>query len=1038
MKLEGYYEDPKTLHVGCEETRSYYVPYAAEGGEPAAELRLLSGDDWRFRCFACPEEVPEEFAEGASQGWDVITVPSCIQNLGADAHQYINVRFPIPYDPPFVPAKNPSAAYVKTFSVTGAELRGSVYLYFEGVDSCFYLWLNGSFAGYSQVSHSPSEVEVTKYLREGENTLSVLVLKWCDGTYLEDQDKFRMTGIFRDVSLLCRPRTHIADYRVRTDVHLPEDCGVAAVRNATADILFKALTVTGNPDPKDAGIRLTLEDPQGRKIAEGRTAPGQTAVLTVPDARLWNAEDPCRYTLIIDAYGERICEKVAIRSILIRDGVLLVNGQNIKLRGVNRHDSDPVTGYTISRAQALRDLRLMKHFNVNAIRTSHYPNAPWFPDLCEELGFYLIAESDIEIHGCAELVGGGYDRTFGLLAQDPRFAEAILDRVRRNVCRDKNRGCILMWSLGNEAGYGENFEAAARWIKETDPERPVHYESIWEVDGHHGDLSVLDVYSRMYPSNDEIDRYFAGHKPRKPYVLCEYAHAMGNGPGDLEDYMQQIYYYDGLAGGFIWEWCDHAIDTGTENGRIRYAYGGDSGERYHDGNFCVDGLVFPDRRPHTGLREYGNIIRPVRAVAAEGSRQVSLCNMLDFVNLAEAVTIRAELERDGEVIWTGQVDAPDTPPHESRIFEPAAMPGFPAEETVEGDVFLRLLYLRREDHPSEKASADLSDIEGAPVKAGDELGFDQFRIRYEGSGAARVYGLPSRALRASGKAPEYEEDERFLTVHAGNLTYRFDKQTGLPDQAFAGSKELLAGPVEYCVFRAPTDNDAQIRNEWRRAGYDDAGPKIYRIRAEYLEEKALDITAEGSLAAPGRQPFLRFSLTWRIFTDGELLLGMDVHRDRHFPFLPRFGLRFLLPGDGSVPVTYYGFGPYENYVDKHHASYLSLFETTVSGLHEDYIKPQENGAHRAMALSLGSLRASVPAPEGCVGGEFSFNASAYGDAELARKAHNYELQEQGAVEVHLDYRQSGVGSNSCGQALLPAYRLDEEEFTFVLCMKFAD
>jgi beta-galactosidase len=1003
MKLDRYYENSKVLHIGTCENRSWYVPL--QGNDGKSEMTDLSGKDWYFRLFDKPSLVPETLAEEETEkaeNWDRILVPSCWQMLGYDGHQYTNVAYPIPYDPPYVPIENPTGAYVRYFNMSKKQLSGRSYLYFEGVDSCFYVILNGKFVGYSQVSHSPSEFEITGFAKEGENRLVIVVLKWCDGTYLEDQDKFRMSGIFREVWLISRPMNHLVDYRVRTEV---------SGDYSKAQVIFRALSYVGALDEKKPEIKLTLTDPEGKSIGEAAAGEDGVAVIEVDHPRLWNAEHPTRYGLQIRAGEEVIEEKVAIRKLEIRRGVIYLNGQNLKLKGTNRHDSDPKTGYTISKEQAKKDLILMKESNINAIRTSHYPNAPWFPELCEEYGFYLIAESDIEIHGTSTIYGGSQEKTFGLLAQDPDFADAILDRVQRNVIRDKNRGCILMWSLGNEAGMGENFENAGRWVKQYDLDRLTHYEgAFWETGKHHNDESMLDVYSRMYPSNDDIDRYFAGDKPRRPMVLCEYIHSMGNGPGDIEDYVEQIYRYDGLVGGFVWEWCDHAIDLGkAEDGRTKYAYGGDSGERYHDGNFCVDGMVFPDRRPHIALKEYKNAIRPVRLYPA-GSGALMLRNMLDYTNLAEEVVLHLEVKKNGKLLWETKLDAPSVAPHQVGILDPSALPDFPAEEAKSGDVFLKVTYLQKEDH--------------ALTKAGHELGFDQVCLNFDRAVAAGFLG------RTPGekKAPVgLEEGDQVITISGENFTYTFDRDTVMPISLEKDGKETLEGPVEFSLFRAPTDNDRGMERHWRGAGYDDPMLKVYELCAEVSEDTGEAVlVARASLAAIHRQPAVRFVMVWRVAQDGCITLKIDAKKDTHLPFLPRFGIVLRIPADRE-DVRYFGFGPNENYVDKHLSSWIDLFETTVSDLHEDYIRPQENGAHRVYAVQIGSLKVASPS-------EFSFNASRYTVEDLEKAKHNYELKKEPFVEVHLDYKQSGVGSNSCGQSLLPAYRLDEEVFYFELSL----
>ncbi len=542
------------------------------------------------------------------------------QNYGYDTHQYVCNYYPFPYCPPFVPKENPSGAYVHVFSLSEEALKNRQYLNFEGVDSCFYVWVNGNFAGYSQVAHSTSEFDITDLVCAGENRLAVLVLKWCDGSYLEDQDKFRMSGIFRDVYLLERPAQHIRDLTIRT--FLTED-----LKSGELHVELEYLN-----EMMPAHLRGILETPEGETLAEIE-GKGDRLQFTVKNPVLWNAEQPKLYTLKLVSDEETIIQRIGFRQIEIEKSVVLLNQVPIKIRGVNRHDSDPVTGAAIDREQAVRDLHLMKQHNVNAIRTSHYPNAPWFMELCDEYGFYVLDEADLESHGAAEKYGGSCDGTYGDIVQNPVFSAAVMDRVQRCVIRDKNRTCVIIWSLGNEAGYGPSMEVAARWVKTFDPSRLLQYEgSIWETGGHSNDVSMLDLYTRMYDSVEGIEEYLKKPEWNKPYMLIEYAHAMGNGPGDLEDYQKVFEANPRILGGFVWEWCDHAVYMGkTANGRDNYSYGGDFGEELHDDNFCVDGLVFPDRTPHNGLKEFKNVHRPVRAVLTDQvNGVVELENKMDF------------------------------------------------------------------------------------------------------------------------------------------------------------------------------------------------------------------------------------------------------------------------------------------------------------------------------------------------------------------------------------------------------------------------
>ncbi len=993
MKIPAYFQDPATLHVGTLPNRAYYIPTApgaqqVRPGCPAdsGRVQLLSGQ-WSFRYFNSPYELPEGFYEPAAlqqQGWDAIPVPSVWQNHGYDRHQYTNVKYPFPCDPPYVPQDNPCGLYMRRFTLQNDNMRQ--YLNFEGVDSCFYVWINGAFVGYSQVSHSTSEFDVTSFVHPGENVIAVLVLKWCDGSYLEDQDKLRTSGIFRDVFLLARPQRHIHDLFVKT--HVADDFASAVV---SVDATF----LEG-----EAEVSCDLFAPCGCQVGSARVSGGK-AEIPVDSPVLWNAEQPAQYTLVLRCEEEEIVQKVGIKRIDVRGGVIYINNAKVKFKGTNRHDSDPVTGPAISLEQAMRDLTLMKEHNINAIRTSHYPNAPWFAQLCSEYGFYMIDESDVESHGVGEQVGGDGNANFSQLARDPQFAEAILDRVQRNVMRDKNCAAVVFWSLGNESGFGVNFEQAGKWIKQYDPDRLVHYESLAHDPAVEIDTSMLDVYSRMYASVEEVEQYLTAPGDKKPFVQCEYIHAMGNGPGDAEDYFALIDRYDGFCGGFVWEWCDHSVYMGkTADGRPKYYYGGDWGDVVNDGNFCMDGLVYPDRTPHNGLREYKNVQRPVRARLIDAKTgTVELCNKLNFVSLGDFAYASYTLMQQGEVVEQGRVELPDIAPGQTgQITLPYVLP-------QNGDCRIKLTYYQK--HPLPLTPAD------------HELGFDELVVRKE---PVVLPALPGGALCV--------QDEEAQVVIAGDgFRYVMDKRTGLFAEMVYGNNTLLAKPMELNIWRAPTDNDRNVRQEWERAAYHRAHARAYSVDASLEDGKAV-IRCAMSVVADTVQRILTVNTLWTVGADGAVDVAMDCAFDTRMPFLPRFGLRLFLP-KGMDQVQYLGYGPYESYVDKRRASYKARFSSPVKALHENYLKPQENGGH--YGCDWVELSGATGAALRCQGEKpFSFNASVYTQEELTQKQHSFEIEESPYTVLCLDYKQSGIGSNSCGPRLIKKYRLDEERFTFTL------
>ncbi len=986
--LARYYEDPQVLHVNTSSPRAYYLPCANEmlaaAGEDTSRRITLNGD-WSFAYYESVEDIPEDIGrEDFPLGNVTIPVPSVWQNHGYDRHQYTNVRYPFPYDPPYVPSENPCGVYRRTFTIVDTSMR--CYIDFEGVDSCLYLFINGQFVGYNQVSHSTGEFEITSYVRAGENTLTVAVLKWCDGSYLEDQDKLRMSGIFRDVYLLLRPMRHVWDITVNA-------CPDERFEGAFVDV---KLDYAGEP----FSLEFALLGPDGKEIA--RKQGTGNAQFALENASLWTAETPALYTLMITGGGESIAVPVGIRKIEIRNGIILLNGKRIRLKGVNRHDSDPVTGYTISKEQAMLDLSIMKQHNINAIRTSHYPNAPWFPQLCGRYGFYMIAESDVESHGTIEKLGGEFAYNYSALARDPRFKQAILDRVQRNVIRDKNCPAVVFWSLGNEAGYGVNFDAAACWVKEYDPTRLTHYEgAMHQPKGDPASQDALDVYSRMYPSLKEIGDYFSGEQVKKPYVLCEYIHSMGNGPGDAEDYWEMMEKYPGLCGGFVWEWCDHAVYMGkTAEGKKKYFYGGDFGEFPHDGNFCMDGLVYPDRRPHTGLKEYQNVIRPIRARALNLAKgEILFKSTLDFADAKDVLTVSFAVTQDGDVVQSGEVEGFSLPPRSEKAYT------LDFDTPAGGDCFLNITYRASGSHPL--------------IPAGSLLGRDQFElVRRE----RKLKALPFSGV-------EVKQDYRYITISGVDFRYRFDVRTGAFDQMVVGNRSLITGPVMLNIWRAPTDNDRNLKNEWIKAGYDRAIQRAYDATCEVKDGLAV-ITCHLSLAPVYIQPVLQVQSRYVIGKDGAIDASFSCEKNANMPSLPRFGLRLPLPGDVKN-ARYLGYGPYESYVDKHRASFLCVFSTTAEKNHEDYLRPQENGSH------FGCAFAEVMSNDGFglrmdSETDFSFNLSPYTQEELTQKAHNFELQKAPGPVLCVDYKLNGIGSNSCGPKLLEKYAFNETKFDFAL------
>ena len=992
-----YHEDTAKLHVGTLPDHAYFIPFSKgqdpfDARERSERFELLNGI-WKFRYYGSILELEDDFLH--LEFSETIPVPANWQLHGYDRAQYTNVQYPIPFDPPYVPDQNPVGIYQREYEY---KPDGMVrILGFEGVDSCFYLYVNDSFVGYSQVSHHTSEFDVTPFLKEGKNLITVAVLKWCDGTYLEDQDKIRLSGIFRDVYVLSRPQKRISNYRIKT---ILPDAG-------TADDGKKAvleLTVEGS------NAKVSLKDPSGRLVLEEALQDGVKASFEVGDPQLWSAEIPTLYQLVIEAPEECIGEKVGFRSITVTDGVVRVNGKPLKIRGVNRHDSYPDTGYVSSVEQLRKDLTLMKQNNVNAIRTSHYPNAPIFYQLCDEYGFYVIDEADVEAHGCVEVYQdfkwsdpSGYGG-IALLASDDRFLEAIVDRERLLVARDVNRPCVIFWSLGNESGYGTNFREGALEIKRMDDTRLVHYESTHHLDDVSTD--VLDMVSQMYTPSEAMPEILK--KDPRPFLLCEYCHAMGNGPGDLEDYRNVFYSDDRFLGGLVWEWCDHVAPMGkAEDGQVRYGYGGDFGERHNDGNFCMDGLCYPDRRPHTGLLEMKQVYRPVRVYGGETKDQFVIQSFLAFADAGELLEGTYEVTKKGDVVETGSFDFSVEPLGKTQVCLKLKTTD---DDIRGGDVLIRFIFKKKQaERWCEK---------------GHEICFDQIELKADGEVDGKVRAKKTLA------APEVSEEGFFVRVNAGKAFYELDKRIGVFSSIRWEGTELLDRPMQFNFFRAPVDNDT-MRGDWYRAHLNDYDVKIYDVSVAREEDKVL-ITVHQSFGWNVYQPFFKATTTYAIDGDGELNVTCDGETSNKVTMLPRFGIRLFLRRQFDR-FTYYGYGPGESYVDKHQASYLGKFSSNVAESFENYLKPQENSSHYGCKY----LTITDEKCELTFTGEkaFSFNVSEDAQEELAGKRHNFELEKCGSTVVCVDAMMAGVGSNSCGPALAQKYRLPLPNVHLNLTMK---
>ena len=997
----NYHRELSSLHVGCEPPRAYYVPFdsdsAALDGRRGASPRFINlCGEWSFRYYPSVNDVGDIAApDFPASGMDKIEVPRSWQSLtdrGYDTPNYTNVNYPYPVDPPFLPDDIPCGLYIRRFSIDGETLASCrVNINFEGVDSCFYLFVNNSFAAYSQVSHMTSEVDITDLLQAGENELRVLVLKWCEGSYLEDQDKYRFSGIFRDVYLLLREPVHVRDIYVRPELNGNYSQGVVSAEvtlTGAAEIDFHLITPTGD---EISGGSICLD-------GSGRFE------LLVPKPVLWSDETPNLYRLLIKCGAEHICIPCGFRHVVVRDKVVYINGQPVKARGVNRHDSHPILGSATPYDHMLRDLYIMKAHNVNMIRTSHYPNDPRLCGLCDELGIYICDEADIETHGMQRT--GNWDA----LTDSPDWTEAYLDRARRMMERDKNHPCVIMWSVGNESGIGRNHRAMAEYFHSRiegclvhceDISRRLHYNLHSDDPAKRSDIECdyIDIESRMYPSPAEcLADYLTGKTYSKPLFLCEYSHAMGNGPGDLEEYWDLIWAKKSFFGGCVWEFIDHSVAIGDNiYTDPHYTYGGDFGDKPNDGNFCVDGLVYPDRRPHTGLLEYKQAIKPFRVEkydAATGA--LRLRNLRFFTDLSD-LDMFWSIEKNGKIVAEGRIAGLNVKPTQARQFKIGTV--VPCGDTVL-NISLR-----------QNVSRPWADV-------GYEVGSCQLTLS-ESHATASLAELPAPAPTLNAL------DDEFI-VTADDAEYRVSRLHGLITGILHHGKQLISTPITPTLWRAPTDNDRKIKVKWVETGYDRTNVKCYSCSAETVGN-AVVVTARLSLGGHTNAPVAHIDAVYSFYKSEGVRIDMHMNVRDGLPELPRFGVQFNMP-EGTENLRYFGRGPVESYIDKRLASRLGEFSTTVSQHFEHYVRPQENMAHAdtrwCEVTSLtghGLLALRTEAP-------FSFNCSHFTPAQLTFTRHDYELKPLRETVVNIDYRHAGIGSNSCGPTLRKDFRLDAREY----------
>lgn len=1020
------WQNPRIIEWNKEPAHALLIPYPdertalARDREASPWFSSLNGD-WRFTLVPNPYSAPEGFYEPgfADEGWDVIPVPSCWQMEGYDRPIYTNIRYPFPENLPNVPEDdNPTGLYRRTFTIPASWGDKEVFIHFGGVDSAFYLWINGHKVGYSEGSRTPAEFNITPYIHTGVNQLAVMVLRWSDASYLEDQDMWRLSGIFREVYLYATPKVHVWDLYIRT--LFDED-----YRDANLKVRMRVKNYTNLPQKGYRAV-LRLYDADGQLVGEPLTTEisdlkprgelGLEVEMPVASPRQWTAETPYLYTLTVtllnssDYVMEVESCRVGFRQIDIRDGKVLINGRPVIFRGVNRHEFDERRGRVVSEELMVKDILLMKQFNFNAVRTSHYPNDPRWYELCDEYGLYVIDETDIETHGICNMGGIGYVLE---PANHPDWLWAHLDRCMRMVERDKNHPCVIFWSLGNEAGFGPNFETMAAWIHSYEPTRPIHYEGT--IRPNEMDVpACVDVISVMYPTLERLQALAENPNETRPIIMCEYSHAMGNSLGGFKDYWDLIERYPRLRGGFIWDWVDQGILQTTPDGEEYWAYGGDFGDEPNDGNFCLNGVVMPDRTPYPFIWEAKKVCQPLKVEAIDAlAGKLRITNRYDFLSLEHLVG-RWELVSDGEVVASGSLPRLTTQAGES---EEIAI-DLPQPELKAGaEYWLNLSWSLAEDTPW--------------AKAGHEIAWEQIQV---------PYAVPEAPVISVADMPklDWTESEQAITVQGEKFQLVFSKEQGTITSFTYNGEELLAKGMSFNVWRAPTDNDApRIAKMWQNAGYDRFREHVKSVVVEEISPQALRMQVTAWAGAEGLDAGIDLVTTYTVYGTGDVVVEMNANPDPSLPPLPRIGWRLEVPG-GYEKFTWYGRGPHESYWDRKASAAVGVYSGSVDEQYVPYIYPQENGnktdvrwASLTNQNGLGLLIVGMPL--------FEITAHHYTIEDFMHATHTFELKKRENITVTVDYRQSGLGTGSCGPDTRPEYLVEALPTTFRVRLRpFAD
>ncbi|WP_026959237.1 beta-galactosidase [Aliagarivorans taiwanensis] len=966
---------------------SYRNSEAAKAAQQS-QRQYLNGQ-WKFSLFERPEAVDTAVIDSQfdDAAWDAIKVPSNWQMQGYDKPIYCNIKYPFTDNPPYVPEENPTGIYRRHFDVSAEQLQEQTRIVFDGVNSAMHLWCNGRWVGYSQDSRLPAEFDLSPYLVEGTNSLTVMVIRWCDGSYIEDQDMWWLSGIFRDVYLYSKPALAISDVFINTEL---DDCYRDAVLAVSTQLSAKT---------NSHRVKVELFDAEGAQVpmlGDALCGTAQREVdekgawddriehrLSVANPHKWSAEQPYLYRCVVSLLDEQgaLIESeaynVGFRRVEIIDGLLKLNGKALLIRGANRHEHDPETGHAVDEASMLQDIKLLKQYNFNAVRTSHYPNHPRWYELCDEYGLYVVDEANLETHGQFPM---------SRLSNDPTWISAYMQRMTALVERDKNHPSIIIWSLGNESGIGPNLHAMYQWTKQRDPSRPVQYE------GGGANTAATDIICPMYSRVDQMQDHESVPKypikqwvsmpgEQRPLILCEYAHAMGNSLGSFNKYWDAFREYPRLQGGFIWDWVDQGLSKTDDNGRHYWGYGGDFGDEINDRQFCINGVLFPDRTPHPALFE-AKRAQQFHQFSLEGGT-LSVTSELLFS--APELELRWSLKKDGETIASN-----------------AQRVTIAAEQTEQ----FELLESFPEFDPACEYHLNVELVSAEPcawAAAGHSISAQQFVLQ------AATRSLDSSDVES--EAPVITEQNGELQVRAGDNQFVFDTSSGYLCQWLNKDVPVIASPLRDNFYRALLDNDIGTSEadtldpnswiaRWSDAGLNALEPTLQHFKVNKLANE-LELEAIFQHRANGKR-VLDSHWRYRINATGQIDLTVEVAAQTSLPPLPRVGIELALPASDN-DVEWFGRGPHENYPDRILSADVGRYALPLSAMHTDYIFPSENGLRSDVReAKVGKLR---------VQGDFLFGCSEYPQAMLEQAKHSCDLHADGNTYLRLDGFHMGVGGD---------------------------